>query len=73
MIAKTPDPNAVIDALGGTSAVANLCEVKPASVSEWRVNGIPRARLMYLRAIRPDLFPVPQVGPGDTAPEQRAA
>lgn len=46
----------IIDQLGGTAEVARLCEVQPPSVSEWRVNGIPRARLMYLRAIRPDVF-----------------
>ena len=50
------DASAVIDALGGTGAVADLCQVKPPSVSEWRREGIPRAREMYLRAIRPDVF-----------------
>lgn len=48
--------NEIIDLLGGTTAVAELCQVKPPSVSEWRNSGIPRARLMYLEAIRPDVF-----------------
>lgn len=48
--------NLIIDALGGTSEVARLCQVKPPSVSEWRENGIPQARLMYLRLLRPDVF-----------------
>lgn len=50
------DPNLIIDALGGTSEVAKICGVKPPSVSEWRDSGIPRARLMYLRLLRPDVF-----------------
>lgn len=50
------DANKIIDELGGTSAVAELCQCKPPSVSEWRHAGIPPARLMYLQAIRPDVF-----------------
>ena len=50
------DANKIIDALGGTSAVAELCRCRPPSVSEWRRDGIPSARLMYLQAIRPDVF-----------------
>jgi len=46
----------IIDELGGTSAVAKLFEVKPASVSEWRTKGIPKARLQTLKLLRPDLF-----------------
>ena len=46
----------IIDALGGTFEVAKLCQVKPPSVSEWRKEGIPPARLMYLKVIRPDVF-----------------
>jgi len=47
----------IIDALGGTAAVARLCDVKQPSVSDWRKNGLPKARRMYLQAIRPDVFP----------------
>jgi hypothetical protein len=50
------DANQIIDALGGTNAVARLCECTPASVSGWRKDGIPKPRLMYLRAVRPDAF-----------------
>lgn len=46
----------IIDALGGTFEVARICEVQPPSVSEWRRNGIPKARLMYLRLARPEVF-----------------
>lgn len=46
----------IIDSLGGTKAVAELCEITPQSVSDWRVKGIPKARILYFKAIRPDLF-----------------
>lgn len=51
------EANRVIDALGGTAAVAGLCEVNMQAVSQWRRNGIPDARLQYLRLLRPDVFP----------------
>nr|WP_319566244.1 Cro/CI family transcriptional regulator [uncultured Rhodoferax sp.] len=54
----------IISDLGGVSEVARLCEVTPQAVSQWTgvnpENGekreIPKARLMYLKAIRPDVF-----------------
>lgn len=49
----------VIDALGGTGEVARLCEVSDAAVSQWRKDGIPKARLQYLRLARPDVFDAP--------------
>lgn len=49
-----PD-SALIDQLGGTSKVAELCHVKPPSVSDWRWTGIPDARRMYLEVVRPDV------------------
>lgn len=51
------DANKIIDALGGTAEVARLCDVQPPSVSQWRTDGIPKARLMFLRLARPDVFP----------------
>lgn len=50
------DHSKIIDELGGTGAVARLCEIQSPSVSEWRVKGIPKARLQFLRVLRPDLF-----------------
>lgn len=47
--------SAVIDQLGGTTRVAELCRVTTQAVSKWRREGIPEARLMYLQAIRPEL------------------
>jgi hypothetical protein len=48
--------NKTIDALGGTSVVAEMCDIKPPSVSEWRRSGIPKPWIKYFRCIRPDLF-----------------
>lgn len=39
----------VIDALGGTAAVARIFNVKPPSVSDWKKDGIPAARVMFLK------------------------
>ena len=49
----------IIDQLGGTAKVAELCEVSPPAVSQWREQGIPNSRLMFLRLARPDVFPKP--------------
>ena len=39
----------VIEALGGTVAVAGLCGIEPPSVSEWKTKGITRPYLLFLR------------------------
>jgi len=57
-----PD-SATIDALGGTAAVARLCECKQPSVTKWRTTGIPRARRQYLELLRPDVFGKPVAPP----------
>lgn len=38
----------VIEALGGTAAVARLFGVAMPSVSAWKERGIPRPRMMFL-------------------------
>ena len=48
--------SARIDLLGGPVAVGKLCEVTPQAVTQWRRDGIPRARRMYLQLLRPELF-----------------
>lgn len=63
--------NRIIDELGGTNAVAELCEVTPQAVSQWREDGIPNARLMFLRLARPDYF-APMNGSGPQPSEQPA-
>lgn len=52
------DAELIIEKLGGQARVAELCEVTPQAVFQWK-KGIPQARLMYLRAIRPDVFGEP--------------
>jgi len=49
-------PSELIDRIGGTAKVATLCEVSMAAVSQWRDQGIPKSRLMFLRLARPDIF-----------------
>jgi hypothetical protein len=44
----------IIDGLDGTVAVADLCDIDPGAVSQWRKNGIPRPRIQFLRLARPD-------------------
>lgn len=41
--------NRIIDKLGGTYAVARICDIKPPSVCKWRHKGISRGHLKYLR------------------------
>lgn len=67
------DPNEVIDALGGTTEVARLCKVAPQAVTQWRKAGIPRAREMYLRAVRPDVWQCERSDPAYAGPERRRA
>lgn len=70
------DANKIINDLGGTAEVARLCGVRPPSVSEWRINGVPAARLMYLQLLRPDVFKVEDKKPAEpeatyTGPDKR--
>ena len=70
------DSNLIIDRLGGTTAAARFFEVKAPSVSEWRKTGLPRARLMYVRAMHPDIYAeAEKVGAGEAAhePERQVA
>lgn len=48
-------PGAVIDALGGTSAVAVALRVGAPAVSLWRRNGIPATRFAALEALAASL------------------
>ena len=54
------EANRVIDGLGGTVAVAAMCEITTGAVSQWRDSGLPPSRRMYFKVIRPDLFEPPQ-------------
>jgi DNA-binding transcriptional regulator YdaS (Cro superfamily) len=50
------DPKLIIERLGGTAAVARLFNIKPPSVSQWKRDGIPAARVQFLALARPDVF-----------------
>ena len=52
---KHPDAE-LIEALGGTSAVAGLCGIRPPSVSEWKRRGIPKAQRNFLRLAKTEVF-----------------
>lgn len=41
----------VIDALGGTSKVAELIEAPTSTVHSWRTIGIPKSRMAHLRLV----------------------
>ena len=47
--------NMVIDYLGGTSAVADMCELTTGAVSQWRTSktGIPRPWMKFFLATNP--------------------
>jgi predicted transcriptional regulator len=51
------DAKNIIQKLGGPTQAAKLFEIRPAAVSQWiSSNKIPPARLLHLKAARPDLF-----------------
>lgn len=52
------DTNQIIDELGGTVAVANMCGLTSGAVSQWRTSetGIPKPWMKFFQAIRPDVF-----------------
>lgn len=56
MTDKSTSPARIIQALGGNAKTAKLCEVTRSAVSQWVKNGIPRAQLKYLQAVRPEAF-----------------
>jgi len=57
----------IIKRLGGTNEVARLCECTPQAVSQWigidpekqEQRTIPKSRVLFLKAIRPDAFEEP--------------
>ena len=51
------DAKTIIQQLGGPSAAARFFECRPSAVSQWkRNNRIPNARMLHLKAARPDLL-----------------
>jgi hypothetical protein len=51
------DVHAVVKRLGGTTRAAVFFEVVPSTVSQWKRRGkIPKAKEMYLRVAKPELY-----------------
>lgn len=67
---KQPTPDEIIDALGGTSKVAEMSDVTDSAVSQWRVNGIPKHQLKFLRLSKPSVFA--ELGMGESLPNRRS-
>ncbi|AWH37950.1 hypothetical protein C1929_14895 [Stenotrophomonas sp. ZAC14D1_NAIMI4_6] len=65
---KNPSASTVIDRMGGTGRVARICEVSSASVSQWRLKGIPAARRQFLQLLRPEAFREESDGDGRSIP-----
>lgn len=53
---ETVDADLVIANLGGPSKAGALLGISKSAVSQWRVNGIPRMQLKYLRLAHPEVF-----------------
>lgn len=43
----------IIEALGDTAEVARIFKIRMPSVSDWKISGIPPARMMYLKLAHP--------------------
>lgn len=56
MVRMRHNDSQIIDQLGGNAALAKLFNVSSQAVSKWRTEGIPDARLMYLRLAYPRIF-----------------
>jgi predicted transcriptional regulator len=50
------DQKEIINKMGGTSKVAEICGITTGAVSQWRKNGIPSYRMDFFRLLRPELF-----------------
>ncbi len=48
--------NKMIDALGGTGAVAELFDKHDSAVSRWRNRGIPSSYMLLIRYKRPKVY-----------------
>lgn len=57
LASMSKEHSSLIDDLGGTSAVAAVFGIAPASVSDWRTKGIPKARRQTLALLYPDKVP----------------
>jgi phage terminase Nu1 subunit (DNA packaging protein) len=50
------DTNKIIELLGGTAETARICDVSMAAVSQWKIKGIPKTQLRFLKLAKPKAF-----------------
>lgn len=60
----------IVEAAGGQAALARALGIRPQSVADWRVNGIPAERVLPVERLirrrvprwrmRPDIYPPPK-------------
>lgn len=62
----------IISALGGTAAVARMFGLTMPSVSDWKRDGIPKTRMMYLQAAHADKLQDIDVEAATSKPASRA-
>lgn len=60
------DATKLIELLGGTTKVAEICDVTPGAVSQWKNNGIPKPWLRFFEIQHPEVFKTPDLK--DTLP-----
>jgi len=46
----------IVKRLGGPSATARMFTISDAAVQQWKANGLPEARELYLRYTRPEVL-----------------
>ena len=46
----------IIDALGGPAKVSREFKITSEAVTQWKRNGIPHGRMMYIKVAYPKLF-----------------
>ena len=60
ILGMNDEANKVIDYLGGSTAVARMCDIKTPSVCEWRHKGLPKPWRKYLMCAHPEAFGLKQ-------------
>lgn len=54
--ARAEEAQRVIHNLGGTGAVAELCDLRGPSISEWKRKGLPKGWRAFLLLAHPEAF-----------------
>ena len=54
----------------GTAVLMDMFHISKGAISQWRNNGIPKVRLMYLELSHPELFVTPQKSKSSKQPRK---